>query len=327
MTLSMSVGGPHPATDPQARACSWHYARRVYLGGAYYWSAYNTGTWNGTNPYDSSVPGWGTCPVLSDQDVESDHMYQDLPVGYHYYAEDPGLFSLPNQYWRVFASSTIFTPNTVTKLATKSGLGTTSHSAIYYLPALKPGEWIEWERTTSELVGLYWSWDERQNGGATEGGVIGKWYIGEYTFQQHVSGAWGPYNGAPGTADNWWGQASGETVSNWAATQDHLGDTAGGYSDWAPVPSRYWDNLDTMPEGDGIRFSCLPEDMFTDTPPAVEGVGVSIFKYRAHQYMAIKAIVRPSRYRVFQDPGIEDLDWAGVNAIAVAFDDGGKVFY
>lgn len=309
---SRSFGGPYPGTQPDAVACTWKYARRVKISGFFWWGPNGSGDWgNG---------GYGTCPVFTFQDVNSSQGYSDWPVGYHYYSEAPiTFFGYSDQQWRVFATSCSFDPQESVTRAGQTGMGTGWNApAPTYLPELEGAEYIEWESATSSLAALYWSWDETNGGGTAGSGVIVKWYMGKFDeLEDWTSGRWGPFGLI------WYGDAMGEDAASWAATQEHLGDTAGGYSNWYPVPENLWNEK--------IRFTALPGQIFSNQVPDmgqdIYGTGISIYKYRSGQYMAIRALIRPSRYRVVPDPGIEDLEWAGVGAIAMKFDDSGKVLY
>lgn len=323
--MAHAFAGTYPGTQPDAVACAWKYARRTQTG-TYYWSTNNSGSYNGTDPYDFSVPANPTCPVITSQDVIMSAHYSDWPVGYQYYSQEPDGFlggGYSNAGWRVFTTSCWFAPKEPTRIAGYTGVGNGYYNspAPTYLPQLQGTEYIEWERTDSTLAGLYWSWDEVNGGGGVQSSspVFVKWYMGEFMEDaDHQPGQWGPFG------ETWYGDAMGEDAASWAATQQHLGDTAGGYSDWHWIPENLW----TL---DKIRFTAMPDRIFSDAVPDmgqdIYGLGISIYKYRASQYMAIKAVIRPSRYRVIPDPGIEDLDWAGVNAISIAFDDSGKVLY
>jgi hypothetical protein len=320
-----SFAGVYPGEDPDAVACTWKWARRTETS-TFYWSHNNSGVWNGTDPYDPSVPAESpTCPVFTTLDTDCSRHFTDWPVGYYYGSEAPSGWlggGYSNQSWRVFTTSCWFAPQQVIPNVGQSGFGTGYNAPKPdYLPTLQGAEYIEWESGSSTLVGLYWSWDEVNGGGGvqTTAPVVVKWYMGEFKEQaDHLGGQWGPFG------ELWFGQAIGEDASSWAASQQHLGDTTGGYSNWYLIPENLW----TVNK---IRFTAMPDHIFGDVIPEmgqdIYGTGISIYKYRSGQYMAIRALVRPSRYRVIPDPGVPNLNWAGVTAISMAFDDGGKVLY
>lgn len=325
-----AFGGPSPGFDSFGRACFWPKARRFAWEGRYWWSKTGSASWNGTDPYDGSVPGYGTCPVADAADYISSNPYSDQAVGTHFYQEAGGFPDYGFNDWHAYTSGVKFKPWLIHTYAQKNGYFTTNNSEIPYLPALSYGEFIEWESTKSELESVRYAPDEviEWNAGASSSWHV-KWYVG--LAESVAPGEWGPrWDGDYGYVD-WIGRPD-KAPESFFGQLDHLTDYAGGPASWRVLPTEYWhpDYWDDMPSN-GVIFYCAPPELFSDNPPAhfqnLYETGGSLYAIRSGCYVAIEAVIKPSRFRVVTPPRIPDITWAGFGDIVIDPDDEGRVFY
>lgn len=336
-SIGQSFGGPHPGLDAAARQCCWDGARREQCD-SQTWGLTGSSTWNGTGmdgePYDWGVGGFGFCVPPDDNDVNSRETSgfdeeQGL-VGYTYQATDflPGFWMGQIQY-KVYATAIDFQPHEVLDRAGASGMGSDAPEEIPYLPMLEEGDGIQWESEGSTLVGLWCSPDELSGGGPNTAGVVAKWYLrptalteAEVTGAATPGGRWGPIG------PNWYGQASPTGPISYVSNLIHIADYIGGLSGWTMLSPGLWQEAleNQMP----IQFSALPDHIFEATVPDVLDINAMVVEaaaLRLQQFMAIRAEVLPSRYRIVRDPGIPDITWNGNGALLMDPTCGGRTLY
>lgn len=150
--LSRSGGGITPGTDPPAADCCWTHARRSGPSTGFSWWSINGGySWNGTDPYQPAVPGYGTCPTIRSTPIGSSWTYNDYPVGYSYTSTD---FSLGYQdiIFRVYAQSLWLNLHSAVQIIGPSGIFGVSLSQAPWAPP--PYTEVEWESNTATVAAL-----------------------------------------------------------------------------------------------------------------------------------------------------------------------------
>jgi len=307
-------GEPSVYDDASAIACDWRWSRRFWAsGGVWYWTT--------DGGFESPSPG--VCPVFTGfTDIDSGWGTfgpAGVSVGWTYDV-DPGSFGFAsNISTAVYAGAFSIRPDVWLEEETRSGVGTTTISEIPYMPTPQPNEIFEWENDFSTLIDIDYAFDQYVGtDNSTQVDMVAKWYAGEgpdpYN-DTHVPGKWEPWVG-----NQWWGQG-GDSPENYAASQEHLGDTIGGMGSWLQLPTE-------LLVHDVIRFTVLSNHhLVADPPTSITTGNFDRADYLNNLLLAFRSTIRPSRYRIFPDPGIPDIDWAGEGAILFGLLDSGQVLY
>lgn len=345
INIYRSFGMPftNPGQQDEARDCSWKYSRRTWANtGVTWWSVNGGGVWNGTDPYDANVagPSTGVCPVYNLPPDQASNGSQRGQVGYEFHMNNSLVGD--SMEWYVWASSLIFNPESI--IFYEQSVQPWPPEGVEYWP-LKQNEWLETEPGGIQLLDVDVRWTTDPSVTQTlDNGVIVKWYKGpvdgydpvtDSYSAPHPVGKWGPW----GEGGNWYGQGPGrDSPENWAASQTHMGDSSGSTGGWQPLLPAWFEKREGV-ASDGstftyyplTRFTMLPDRMFSDDSPPVgatgEGIETHYTNVKRGQDMEFRVTIRPPRYRIHKDPGIEDLAWAGVAAIAIRPEDAGQVFY
>lgn len=330
--MDQSFGGPAPAGDTDARQCSWRWARTGQWGGQW-WSLSpdgpNPASWNGTDPYDSGVPGSGTCRTHNGNAQYYVAGGVSSPVG------GVGVWWSGSADTDGHNSTNFFSFGQGQSLWVRKALGQFHADAGRGTPTDTPGGGaiLEWEAVTPTLLGVDASPDQTASLSTYENdGLTGidpnplavQWYIKSvgYTISdQNPSNTWGPTAGAtPG----WMG---GTGLSSFPGDQDmqlpDMTGRSGGIDDisWKPIPDALlaealsyedawqaqWDS--GIGTGDiswwtgALRAVALYPEMFSDTVPPLDYAGWSYGtahrsdRYRTFQCVAWRMRLRPARHR------------------------------
>lgn len=322
-SITRAFDGESPAVVPAAVLCGWRWARRMDANaGVQWWSP----DWS-----SNAMGAGGVCRPLSHSanDMESGHVnsIQQMFCGWQYHA-DPGSFGFADNIdWTCYAGSQVFFPQTVVTLEKKTGTGIDfPNSAVPYLPEVGANESIVWESTTCTLIDVDVCIDNIFDPPTTGHTVSAQLYAGEYIdpFEnEHEEGKWEPWD-----YGSWFGQP-GDTPENFAASQDDILSTTGTPTSWQNLNAVHWrDGIELTDPLLNVRFTLIGSGQLVDDPPHPVGGVLSEFE-EGHftVYTAVRTTVRPSRYKFYEDPGIPDIDWAGVNAIALGQDDAGQILH
>jgi hypothetical protein len=346
--LSRAFGGIAPGADWEAHLCSWSLARKANRGGFFdWWSLYGGGSWNGTDPYNPSVPGHGTCRILTGVMTNATQGYSDHPVGYAIETDVTAVwYYYQDLTFRAFAMNQTVNLHSMIEYLTRDG------GNREYLPPLGDTMSVEFENQHCELVKLWVAPDEPAGGGSVahpETAVSwfaspSLWYTAELATPGFPLDAetWGPRNGSPG-----WVSASGGPEQYMShPDSEFLADYAGGTADWIEIDwEKYWDleselghhawattsqgwpkDSDGNPIPDdelyypsyfnnsGLNLVALPRKITDLTPPSELGPFMeeldagSKYRFRSQVFCGFKVRTKPTRYRISHTPEIPDFD-------------------
>lgn len=336
MGFSRAFGGPIPAVDPAAHPCSWNYTRKGQYGTGWWWSIYNGASWNGTDPYNPDIPGYGNCPVLNTSAPQScGQRFTEAPIGAGYISDTSGgFFTYSDMYYRAFAASQTVNPWNIRNRAGKSAYGiadqygNTDFSRLPYGRTLRTGEYVEWESTMCDIIHLEGGPDDLTTSrSGPEGDVDVIWYV-------HPS----PYGYAPGssgTIQQEWGPAKNGWVGGAGGPDTFPGRAQEfarfpGDRSFKAIPRDLWENP-TQANRKTFRITGVPDFIYDTEPPDMPGEkaqsNISLYRYRNYTYIAIRATLRPSRYKLYEDPGTPDITWEGEASSEMNFRDEGRVLY
>lgn len=326
--MDRSFAGPAPAGDGGALDCSWHHGR-LGAWGSQWWSKNplgpNPASWNGTDPYNPGVAGYGTCLTHTGQ-VESGNGFPGT-VGCRWHANSDTI-NQETDFHSFAATNRLWVRHTVDQFGPDAGRGN---------PTDTPGggATLEWESNRPAILGVDVSPDELADGtyaGGSGDPLKVQWHVkavGYTNTDVNPTDIWGPhvytdYSGYK--AEGWLG---GDGLGSFPASQSQqLPDFTNRSTDdltWTAVDSgvlsavlAYEDAWQTQWDAGtdtgnisffagGLRLTALYPEMFSDTRPPLDytwssGTVSNASRYRTGQAAAFQLRLRPARHRWTSPP-------------------------
>lgn len=320
--LWRAFGGPaasdpgDPTPFPAGPTCAWKWARRGALG-SQWWSKYGgnggppgtrTGSWNGTDPYNGSVDGYGTCRIYGAGIYESSASHST--IGIRYYSEDP-----PDPYHDTRCYSYAMS-GYMNVTAVQTWLNT--HNGGFAVPP-ETEDMLTYQSAEGdvEIIEFGVAGDEPVASSTSMNGHV-EWYYKVITSRNDTPDQqWGPNRGGF-NGQSW--QGHGDGPEGMAARNDLAFQYLGGFQNYHAIPLAAIEAAKeaeaNWPVGQspatGLRFIGIHPLMKSDTLPSVlqpfDGYSIDNLHYRFSQSLSIRLIVQPKDYRKVYKPVIPSVE-------------------